>query len=141
MDEATEAIESKVVHEGKAKITFTNPNEVFYNPVQVFNRDLSVACIQVYTEELFPLTIKFKKKIKQKNAVEEEDISVDQSSANDQTNTGTVVIYHMWFFNTGLYSIDYTNLQIVARLGGWILCKLIGRYWSRIQCMLPCLDL
>ena len=87
MDEASEASKSNTVYEGKAKITFANPNEVFYNPVQVFNRDLSVACIQVYTKELFPLTIKFKKKLKQLKRVDEEDISGDKASDNDQLNT------------------------------------------------------
>lgn len=28
------------IQEGKAKILFPNSNEVFYNPVQEFNRDL-----------------------------------------------------------------------------------------------------
>ena len=88
MDEVPEGSKSQEVHEGKAKITFENPNEVFYNPVQVFNRDLSVACIQVYTEELFPLTMKFKKKLKQRN-VEKEDISDEKSSDNDYSNTGS----------------------------------------------------
>ncbi len=88
MDETPEGSESKVVVEGKAKITFTNPNEVFYNPVQVFNRDLSVACIQVYTEELFPLTVKYKKKVKQQTNIEEDNTSGEKSSDNDQSNTG-----------------------------------------------------
>lgn len=57
----------KVVHEGKAKMTFPNSNGVFYNPVQVFNRDLSVAAIQVYTDELFPLTVKYKKRKKKES--------------------------------------------------------------------------
>ena len=62
MEEKGEASAAKFVCEGKAKITFGSSNEVFYNPVQIFNRDLSVACIQVYNEELFHLTVKYKKK-------------------------------------------------------------------------------
>lgn len=73
MEEDIEASPNKVVHEGKAKVTFPNPNEVFYNPVQVFNRDLSVACIQNYSEHLFPLTVKFKKKVKKKKDIQERD--------------------------------------------------------------------
>ena len=87
MDEVSEASTSKTVEEGKAKITFANPNEVFYNPVQVFNRDLSVACIQVYTKELFPSTVKFKKKLKRTESVRGEDISGDKVSGNGQPNT------------------------------------------------------
>ena len=86
MDEASEASKSNTAYEGKAKITLANPYEVIYYPVQVFNRDLSVACIQVYTKELFPLTIKFKKKLKQPKRVEEEDISGHKASDNDQLN-------------------------------------------------------
>ena len=89
MDEVPEGSKSQVVSEGKAKITFANPNEVFYNPVQVFNRDLSVACIQVYTEELFPLTAKFKKKIKQQK---EKDASGDMSPDSDHSNIGSGTI-------------------------------------------------
>ncbi|KAG5461730.1 MAG: S-adenosyl-L-methionine-dependent methyltransferase, partial [Olpidium bornovanus] len=36
------------VTEGKAAILFPKPNEVFYNPVQEFNRDLSIAAIRTW---------------------------------------------------------------------------------------------
>jgi len=32
------------ITEGRAKILFPSSNEVFYNPVQEFNRDLRCAC-------------------------------------------------------------------------------------------------
>uniref|UniRef100_A0A8C6VGC4 tRNA (guanine(26)-N(2))-dimethyltransferase n=1 Tax=Naja naja TaxID=35670 RepID=A0A8C6VGC4_NAJNA len=35
----------KIITEGKAKVIFPNANEVFYNPVQEFNRDLTCAVI------------------------------------------------------------------------------------------------
>ncbi|KAL4648548.1 tRNA (guanine(26)-N(2))-dimethyltransferase [Arapaima gigas] len=41
-----------VVKEGKAAILFPNANEVFYNPVQEFNRDLTCAVITEYAREL-----------------------------------------------------------------------------------------
>ena len=87
MEEASEISQCKVIEEGKAKITFANPNAVFYNPVQVFNRDLSVACIQVYAEELFPLTVKCNKK-KQKKRVEKGEVNDDRCVQIDQSNTG-----------------------------------------------------
>ena len=90
MEDTTQDSKEKVIVEGKAKITFANPNEVFYNPVQVFNRDLSVACIQVYTEELFPLTVKFKKKNKSKENAEQKDLSGDQVSVTDEPSTGII---------------------------------------------------
>lgn len=36
------------VCEGQARILFPKQNEVFYNPVQEFNRDLSIAAIQQF---------------------------------------------------------------------------------------------
>ena len=108
MDKVPEGSKSQDVYEGKAKITFNNPNEVFYNPVQVFNRDLSVACIQVYTEELFPLTVKFKKKLKQRH-IAKEDISDEKSSDNDHSNTGETpgIILFEGLAASGLRSIRY----------------------------------
>ncbi|XP_041838700.1 tRNA (guanine(26)-N(2))-dimethyltransferase isoform X2 [Melanotaenia boesemani] len=42
-----------VVREGKAAILFPNANEVFYNPVQEFNRDLTCAVITEFARDLF----------------------------------------------------------------------------------------
>lgn len=39
--------EHKII-EGLATITFPSSNEVFYNPVQQFNRDLSIAAIRTW---------------------------------------------------------------------------------------------
>lgn len=38
------------VTEGKATILFPKSNEVFYNPVQEFNRDMSIAAIRTWSE-------------------------------------------------------------------------------------------
>lgn len=40
----------KIVQEGGAKILFPNKETVFYNPIQQFNRDLSVTCIKAWDE-------------------------------------------------------------------------------------------
>ncbi|KAM6972546.1 tRNA (guanine(26)-N(2))-dimethyltransferase [Aplochiton taeniatus] len=40
-----------VVHEGKASILYPSANEVFYNPVQEFNRDLTCAVITEFARE------------------------------------------------------------------------------------------
>ncbi|KAG9290032.1 hypothetical protein G9A89_010338 [Geosiphon pyriformis] len=42
-----------IVKEGKASILFPKTNEVFYNPVQEFNRDLSIAVIRTWSEIIF----------------------------------------------------------------------------------------
>nr|XP_054763032.1 tRNA (guanine(26)-N(2))-dimethyltransferase-like isoform X1 [Lytechinus pictus] len=43
--------EPAIVEEGKARIVFPNPNEVFYNPAQVINRDLSLAVTGLFVED------------------------------------------------------------------------------------------
>merc|ERR1719391_1556855 len=40
-----------VVKEGSAEILFPSAKDVFYNPVQEFNRDLTVAVIKKFTNE------------------------------------------------------------------------------------------
>lgn len=37
-----------IVKEGKAEILFPKKETVFYNPIQQFNRDLSVTCIKAW---------------------------------------------------------------------------------------------
>ncbi|XP_023670269.2 tRNA (guanine(26)-N(2))-dimethyltransferase [Paramormyrops kingsleyae] len=44
-----------VVREGRAAILFPNANEVFYNPVQEFNRDLTCAVITEFAREQLSL--------------------------------------------------------------------------------------
>ena len=41
-----------VVREGQAEVVFPSREEVFYNPVQEFNRDLSIAVIQAHADEV-----------------------------------------------------------------------------------------
>jgi tRNA (guanine26-N2/guanine27-N2)-dimethyltransferase len=41
-----------VVQEGKAKVLFPSQKDVFYNPVQEFNRDLSIAVIKLHARQL-----------------------------------------------------------------------------------------
>ncbi|XP_063713673.1 tRNA (guanine(26)-N(2))-dimethyltransferase-like [Symsagittifera roscoffensis] len=44
--------QSNVITEGQAQITGQSDATVFYNPVQEFNRDLSIALIKTYSESL-----------------------------------------------------------------------------------------
>ncbi|XP_023227899.1 tRNA (guanine(26)-N(2))-dimethyltransferase-like [Centruroides sculpturatus] len=41
---------STVVEEGQAKVIFPSTNDVFYNPVQEFNRDMSIAVIKEFSK-------------------------------------------------------------------------------------------
>ncbi|TNM85373.1 hypothetical protein fugu_007644 [Takifugu bimaculatus] len=53
VEAATELLPGEtVVKEGKAAILFPSANEVFYNPVQEFNRDLTSAVITEFAREL-----------------------------------------------------------------------------------------
>ena len=66
---------TSTVREGKAEIIFPSSNEVFYNPVQEFNRDLSSAVIRLFAEE-FTQKEKEKptRKAKKRDKTGEEDI-------------------------------------------------------------------
>ena len=44
-----------VVKEGQAEVLFPSLNDVFYNPVQEFNRDLSTAVIQAHAAQHFDI--------------------------------------------------------------------------------------
>lgn len=41
-----------VVTEGKASILYPNENQVFYNPVQEYNRDVSILMLKLFIEDL-----------------------------------------------------------------------------------------
>ncbi|KAI9139115.1 N2,N2-dimethylguanosine tRNA methyltransferase [Paraphysoderma sedebokerense] len=62
--------EFTTITEGKATILFPNTNEVFYNPVQQFNRDMSIAAIKTWRDirnvELTERALKKKKKEQEK---------------------------------------------------------------------------
>ncbi|ODQ66241.1 guanine-N2--methyltransferase [Nadsonia fulvescens var. elongata DSM 6958] len=71
--------------EGKAEILFPKENQVFYNPIQQYNRDLSVTCIrawhQLYSEK------KSAKKLAAKNNAKKRKI--DQATTQENTNQQT----------------------------------------------------
>ncbi|KAJ1674327.1 RNA methyltransferase tRNA(m5U54)methyltransferase, partial [Spiromyces aspiralis] len=43
-------VDYQLLTEGKANILFPKNNEVFYNPVQQFNRDMSIAAIKTWRD-------------------------------------------------------------------------------------------
>lgn len=49
-DSGIDASRFNMVTEGKASILFPKENEVFYNPVQEFNRDMSIAAIRTWSQ-------------------------------------------------------------------------------------------
>uniref|UniRef100_A0A915BNS8 tRNA (guanine(26)-N(2))-dimethyltransferase n=2 Tax=Parascaris univalens TaxID=6257 RepID=A0A915BNS8_PARUN len=49
--DATAVAAENVIVEGSAKIVFTGPSSAFYNPVQEFNRDLTITVLQQFSED------------------------------------------------------------------------------------------
>ncbi|CCE61256.1 hypothetical protein TPHA_0A01730 [Tetrapisispora phaffii CBS 4417] len=66
-----------VITEGKANILFPKTETVFYNPIQQFNRDLSVTCIKawdnLYGSKLPPSININNKRVKNQNTEKEND--------------------------------------------------------------------
>ncbi|XP_002736321.2 tRNA (guanine(26)-N(2))-dimethyltransferase-like [Saccoglossus kowalevskii] len=90
------------VTEGKAEILFPSSNEVFYNPVQEFNRDLTIAVIGLYAEEFLKtqdIQVKYpgdkdeetqnKESINRKSTEKLHDTS-NVKAANQKDDTSTV---------------------------------------------------
>lgn len=50
MEASTAVVTQKCIREGQAEIRLTS-DKVFYNPVQEFNRDLSIAVLSVFTKD------------------------------------------------------------------------------------------
>ncbi|XP_074059636.1 tRNA (guanine(26)-N(2))-dimethyltransferase [Macrotis lagotis] len=85
-----------VISEGAARIVFPNSNEVFYNPVQEFNRDLTCAVITEFARiQLLSKGIQIEVPGEEKlqkvivNLAESEEGSMEPSS-RDQPRTATV---------------------------------------------------
>ncbi|KAK9476160.1 N2,N2-dimethylguanosine tRNA methyltransferase-domain-containing protein [Lipomyces japonicus] len=68
MTEAPGKLDSKYIllTEGKATVLFENENQVFYNPVQQFNRDLSTCAIRAWSELYLEERRENRKKLSQK---------------------------------------------------------------------------
>ncbi|ORY00484.1 N2,N2-dimethylguanosine tRNA methyltransferase [Basidiobolus meristosporus CBS 931.73] len=101
-----EALYNKVT-EGKATILFPTSNEVFYNPVQQFNRDMSIAAIktwsEIYAEER-------RKKAEKKKANRGKDImgfKAGKSTLGEDTSEEFTVLEAL--SATGLRSIRYAK--------------------------------
>ncbi|GAB5592984.1 RNA methyltransferase tRNA(m5U54)methyltransferase [Umbelopsis nana] len=91
------------VTEGKATILFPKNNEVFYNPVQEFNRDMSIAAITTWSEIYFQEKqerIERKKANKAKRAAE----SAAQAPADEE-------------LHPSLTKKDFTILEALAATG------------------------
>ncbi|KAK3876141.1 hypothetical protein Pcinc_019049 [Petrolisthes cinctipes] len=77
------------VCEGKAEVLFPSSHDVFYNPVQEFNRDLSVAVLRVFAAEYKERKIqqqqKAESKIKARLKTEEGNKDIQEHSKSSDT--------------------------------------------------------
>ncbi|XP_034385739.1 tRNA (guanine(26)-N(2))-dimethyltransferase [Cyclopterus lumpus] len=84
-----------LVKEGKAAILFPSANEVFYNPVQEFNRDLTCAVITEFARELLAqrgvkLAVPGENEKVEVSVSEEADVPTEENGAESPTETASV---------------------------------------------------
>ncbi|KAG1459556.1 hypothetical protein G6F56_006138 [Rhizopus delemar] len=95
------------VTEGKATILFPKHNEVFYNPVQQFNRDMSIAAIRTWSEIYNNEKIeRIEKKLSRKK--DEKSKEALQNSLDKIKNTNNFTILEA-LGASGLRSIRYAK--------------------------------
>jgi tRNA (guanine26-N2/guanine27-N2)-dimethyltransferase len=103
---------SGIIREGLAEVLPIETNEVFYNPVQVFNRDLSILVVSVFARESRSNSGSLYVKKKKRESGSDEKMSVFEGLAasglrsvvdNDCIrNSLTVRIAHPSFNSNGL---------------------------------------
>ncbi|KAI8138257.1 N2,N2-dimethylguanosine tRNA methyltransferase [Fennellomyces sp. T-0311] len=95
------------VTEGKATILFPKGNEVFYNPVQEFNRDMSIAAIRTWSELfLAEKQARIEKKIN--NAKDEKAKKAAEEKLSHYVNTQSFTILEA-LAASGLRSVRYAK--------------------------------
>ncbi|KAI8391213.1 N2,N2-dimethylguanosine tRNA methyltransferase [Radiomyces spectabilis] len=95
------------VTEGKATILFPKQNEVFYNPVQEFNRDMSIAAIRTWSEIfLQEKRDRIEKKIQK--VKDEEERKKMEASLNEHINAKNFTILEA-LAASGLRSVRYAK--------------------------------
>ena len=98
----------KEICEGKAKILFPNQNTVFYNNVQVFNRDLSVAVIKLFSKQFKQQKQEEAlKKKKQDTKPDEKDLDTLEDKEKPLSNVKDEITLLEALSATGLRAIRY----------------------------------
>ncbi|ETV88111.1 N2,N2-dimethylguanosine tRNA methyltransferase, variant 1 [Aphanomyces astaci] len=96
--------EGEIISEGRAKILFPKGNQVFYNKVQVLNRDLSIAVINQFAHERAKETILKQRKREKNDAVP--TVDEVQAHVRDNADTNGLKIFEA-LAASGLRSIRY----------------------------------
>lgn len=76
------------VTEGQAEVLFPTTHDVFYNPVQEFNRDLSVAVLRVFAAEYKRGQKESKRKAEEKQKQKEKEIKEEGAEKKDLVQNG-----------------------------------------------------
>lgn len=109
-----------IVKEGKAEVLFPNSHDVFYNPVQEFNRDLSIAVIREYVKDYYhSLTVPHhvKRKLQHErhlNGEEEQSSECDGSKQSEDSKSSEVEDLSMKIDDT---TGDRVNPQVTSATG------------------------
>ncbi|XP_045775495.1 probable tRNA (guanine(26)-N(2))-dimethyltransferase [Maniola jurtina] len=102
MEASTVVMNQKCIKEGQAEIRLTS-DKVFYNPVQEFNRDLSIAVLSVFTKDYIEEKLTRAQKI-----VKKSENVIDDIAGNGDTPEIPVIILEA-LSATGLRSIRYAK--------------------------------
>ncbi|KAG8800285.1 RNA methyltransferase tRNA(m5U54)methyltransferase [Serendipita sp. 398] len=103
----------KLHTENSAHILLPDTNDAFLNPIQEFNRDLSVACIRVWAEEKEEqrrqkrLLRRQKEEAKSNSINEEGAEATKEATSTEEKSTGIVILEAL--SATGLRSIRYAK--------------------------------
>ena len=101
-----------IITEGKAHILFPEKETVFYNPIQQFNRDLSVTCIKAW-DNLYGIPKQTRKGRKRSLQSPGEESSkkrkLEDGSAETQTSTRPYIKILEALSATGLRAIRYAH--------------------------------
>ncbi|KAI8085240.1 N2,N2-dimethylguanosine tRNA methyltransferase [Thamnidium elegans] len=95
------------VTEGKATILFPKHNEVFYNPVQQFNRDMSIAAIRTWSE-IFNQEKAERMEKKLARAKDEESKNAIQNALDKHNNSNNFTVLEA-LAASGLRSVRYAK--------------------------------
>lgn len=110
--------EYKEISEGKAKILFPKANTVFYNNVQVFNRDLSVAIIkkfnQIRQEELKTKRNNHQTKKHVEDQSKSSSIDVPNNNGTDKPLINILEALSATGLRAVRYALEIPNVRIVA---------------------------
>ncbi|KAJ1657864.1 RNA methyltransferase tRNA(m5U54)methyltransferase [Dispira simplex] len=107
------------ITEGQATILFPTTNEVFYNSVQQFNRDMSIAAIrtwgEIYLEEQ---RVRAERKAQRRRKSKKPNTSIEETAINTQTTEEPTIGESLKDQRPGFKApVDFTILEALSATG------------------------